>query len=268
MMFRTHATLLVTAAAAALTLGAFGVACSTAQPIIVQPPKSCTLQIVGMTIMASPKINPEDNGSPRPVQLRIYQLKTDTRLLNASFQQIWKEDKETLKDDLVKVDEMSVYPDTRTEVKFERDPSALFVVGVALFRNPKGKNWWTEFELPPPPGKGDCMNPDPKCSGPDCAKEAGAPPLAPHFSLWIDGTRIDDGTDHLDEYPDATRIRQLYLQFPSQGGQGGQGGQGSGGSSPPSVPTDVPQAPSAPSTPDVPSTPSVPSTPTVPGGTQ
>ena len=163
----------------------------------------------------------------------------------------------------MKVDEFPVYPDTRTEVKFERDPSALFVVGVALFRNPKGRNWWTEFELPPPPGKGDCMFPDKKCTGPDCATEAGPPPLAPHFSLWIDDTRVDDGADHLDEYPDASRIRQLYLRFPSQGGT----------PSTPQTPS-APQAPGAPSAPSTPSTPSVPpaptapSTPSLPGGPQ
>jgi type VI secretion system protein VasD len=248
------AKLLVSAATAGVALGAFGLACtSSTAPIIVQPPKSCTLQVVGMTVMASPKINPEDDGSPRPVQLRLYQLKTDTRLLNASFQQIWKDDKATLQDDIVKVEEMTVYPDTRTEVKFERDPAALFVVGVALFRNPKGRNWWTEFELPPPPGKGDCMFPDPKCAGPDCPKEAGPPPLAPHFSIWIDETRIDDGADHLDEYPDASRIKQLYLRFP----------QPSGTPSMPSTPS-TPSMPSTPSTPDVPSTPSTPSVPSVP----
>jgi len=253
-MFPARATLWVTAAiAAGVAIGGLGLACSSSTPVIVNPPKSCTLQIVGMTIIASPKINPEEDGSPRPVQLRLYQLKTDNRLLNASFEQVWKDDKGTLADDLVKVDEFPVYPDTRTEVKFERDPAALFVVGVALFRNPKGHTWWTEFELPPAPGKGDCMFPDPKCSGPDCQKEAGAPPLQPHFSIWIDESRIDDGADHLDEYPDATRIRQLYLRFPSTGGAPGL----------PSTPS-TPTTPSLPSTPSTPALPSTPSTPTMP----
>jgi type VI secretion system protein VasD len=255
MMLPARATLLVTAAmAAALSLGGLGVACSSGTPVIVQPPKTCTLQIVGMTIIASPKINPEEDGSPRPVQLRLYQLKTDNRLLNASFDQIWKDDKATLQDDLVKVDEFPVYPDTRTEVKFERDQAALFVVGVALFRNPKGHTWWTEFELPPAPGKGDCMSGDAKCNGPDCPKEAGGPPLAPHFSIWLDESRIDDGADHLDEYPDATRIRQLYLRFPNTGGV-----PSPGGTTPPSMPT-------PPSTPAAPAAPTPPSTPSLPGG--
>lgn len=259
MMFRAGvSSVLAVAGAAGLVLGAgLGVACSSSTPVVVQPPKSCTLQVVGMTIIASPKINPEEDGSPRPVQLRLYQLKTDTRLLNASFDQIWKDDKGTLQDDLVKVDEFPVYPDTRTEVKFERDQNALFVVGVALFRSPKGRNWWTEFELPPPPGKGDCMFPSPKCSGPDCQKEAGPPPLAPHFALWIDGSRIDDGADHLDEYPDATRIRQLYLRFTPPSGQP------SPGVGTPATPT-PPSAPAAPSPPAAPAPPAPPSPPGVP----
>jgi hypothetical protein len=97
------------------------------------------------------------------------------------------------------------------------------------------------------------MFPDPKCSGPDCQKEAGAPPLQPHFSIWIDESRIDDGADHLDEYPDATRIRQLYLRFPSTGGAPGL----------PSTPS-TPTTPSLPSTPSTPALPSTPSTPTMP----
>jgi type VI secretion system protein VasD len=195
-----------------------GVACSSSQTP-AREPQACTQQIVGMTVIASPKINPSETGAARPVQVRLYQLKTDTRILNASFEQIWKEDKATLQDDLVKVEEFPVYPFTRAEVKFERDSSALFLVAVALFRNPRGRTWWTEFELPSPPGKGNCMMPSPKCAGPDCQLEAGPPPLAPHFALWIDETRIDDGADHLDEYPDATPIRELFLRFSPPAGQ-------------------------------------------------
>ncbi|HEY1696495.1 MAG TPA: type VI secretion system lipoprotein TssJ [Polyangiaceae bacterium] len=213
--------LVVAAIAATVLAGGAVVACSSS-PVIVQPPKTCTLQVIGMTIIASPRINLEEDGTPRPVQLRLYQLKTDSRLLGATFEDIWHKDKDTLKDDLVKVDEFPVYPDTRSEVKFERDQAALFVVGVALFRNPQGRSWYTEFELPPAPGKGDCMNPDPKCSGPDCNKDGGGPPLKPHFSLWLDESRIDDGADHLDEFPEATRIRQLYLRSAPAQGAGGE----------------------------------------------
>lgn len=187
-------------------------ACSSSPTILpVKEAQGCTLQIVGVTVIASKQINPAPDGAPRPVQVRLYQLKTDTRMLNASFDRIWKDDKGTLQDDLVKVDEFPVYPDSRTEVKFERDPAALYVVGVALFREPKGRNWWTEFELPPAPGKGTCGVVEPKCNGPNCPQEGGAPVLAPRYAIWIDGTRVDDGSDHLDEYPDPNRVTTLTL---------------------------------------------------------
>lgn len=204
---------------------AVAMACSSSPTILpVKEPQGCTLQIVGVSVIASKQINPAPDGAPRPVQVRLYQLKTDTRMLNASFDRIWKDDKATLQDDLVKVDEFPVYPDTRTEVKFERDPAALFVVGVALFREPKGRNWWTEFELPPAPGKGNCGAVEPKCTGPNCQGDAGGPQLAPHYAIWIDGTRVDDGSDHLDEYPDATRVSTLTLH-PSAPAPAGDAGK-------------------------------------------
>ncbi|HEX8789698.1 MAG TPA: type VI secretion system lipoprotein TssJ [Polyangiaceae bacterium] len=220
------ARLSVFALAAVVAGASVAFACSSSPTILpVKEAQGCTLQIVGVTVMASKQINPSADGAPRPVQFRIYQLKTDTRMLNAPFDRIWKDDKATLQDDLVKVDEFPVYPDTRTEVKFERDPAALFVVGVALFREPKGRNWWTEFELPPAPGKGNCGMVEPKCSGPNCPQEGGAPVLAPHYAIWIDGTRVDDGSDHLDDYPDATRVSTLTLHAapaPAAAGDGGK----------------------------------------------
>ena len=151
------------------------------------------------------------------MQLRLYQLKTDTRLLNAPFEEIWKEDKATLQDDLVKVDEFPVYPDTRTEVKFERDPAALLRRGCRALPQPQGAQLVDGVRAAPAPGKGDCMFPARSAPGPTARRKPAAPPLQPHFSIWLDESRIDDGADHLDEYPDASRIRQLYLQFPSSG---------------------------------------------------
>ena len=133
-----------------------------------------------------------------------------------------------------------------------RDPSALFVVGAALFREPKGAPWWTEFELPPPPGKGNCMFPDIKaasgggCTGPDCQKDGGSdeggtpPPRAPHFAIWLDHTRIDDGSDHLDEFPSAGRVREVFLHFSAPSG------------APPAAPPAAPAQPAAPAAPGVP----------------
>lgn len=169
--------------------------------------KKCELQVVSLTVVASPSINPTIDGETRPVQLRIYQLKDDVRLQSATFDQVWKEDAATLGQDIVKRDDVFVYPNTRTDVKFDRDPSASFVVGAALFRNPKGKSWYVSFELPPAPGKGDCLAPG--CEDGKCGNDAN-----PRFSMWVDATRVDDGADHLSDVTDGRRIRVVQLSKP------------------------------------------------------
>jgi type VI secretion system protein VasD len=186
--------------------GAGSVTAFGCSPTIVVPkePDRCKLQLVDMAIMASARLNPTDNGEARPVQLRIYQLTTDVRLNNSDFEKIWKADKATLGDDLVKVEEMSIFPDSRTDIRFERDEKALYVAAVALFRTPRGRSWYTVMELPPAPGKGDCQVLE--CDGGGCKEQQNR--LNPHYYVWLDGTRVDDGEDRLDEFPVPGRRRK------------------------------------------------------------
>jgi type VI secretion system protein VasD len=244
-------------ALAALVSGVVGLAATTGtgatlgcSTTVVAPkePEPCKLQIVNMAIMASPRINVTDLGDARPVQLRIYQLTTDVRLNNASFQQVWKDDKGILKDDLIKSEEMSIYPDTRTDIRFERDEKALVIAAVALFREPKGRSWYMTMELPPPPSKGSCGQ----------VGEDGGSLLNPKFSLWIDGSRVDEGSDHLDDYPNPGRRRDLSLDFAEPGGTAApRASSGAPGLGVPTVPT-VPSQPSVPTVPGGPSTPALP----------
>jgi type VI secretion system protein VasD len=199
------------AALCSMSLGAF-MACST--PIVppAKEPEACKLQVVNMTILSSGLINPSVLGEARPVQLRIYQLATDVRFQNADFEDIWKRDKATLQDDLIKVEEMSVYPNYRIDVQFERDEKAMVVAAVALFRNPTGRTWGVTFDLPPPPGKGNCATP--QCADGKCGDGGASPPnLLPRYAVWIDGTKVDEGDDHLeDEIPNVV-TKRVRLPF-------------------------------------------------------
>lgn len=182
-------------------------ACSSNNPAPKEPEK-CKQQILSSAVIASPYINPTSEGEPRPVQMRLYQLKTDTKFLNASFEQIWQDDKTALGDSLGNVEEFAVYPNTRTEVKFERDESAQFLVAAGLFREPKGRSWHVTFELPPPPSAGSCGA---KCNGPDC--DAGVNGN-PKMYIWVDGTSVQDGADHADVYPEG-RVHPAGVSTPS-----------------------------------------------------
>ena len=246
-----------TGAGASATLG-----CST---VVAAPkePEPCKLQVVNMAILASPRINTTDQGDARPVQLRIYQLTTDVRLNNASFTQVWKDDKGILKDDLIKSEELSIYPDTRTDIRFERDEKALVIAAVALFREPKGRSWFMTMELPPPPTKGSCGQKD----------QDGGSLLNPKYSVWIDQSRVDEGSDHLDDYPNPGRRRDLSLTF-DRSDDPGAGLQLRTGASPADGQPSLPTMPTAPTTPNgaptsvptgAPTTPGLPSTAGVPG---
>ena len=159
------------------------------------PPEPCDRQVITAAIISTAHINPADNGEARPVQLRLYQLKNDVGFRNASFDQIWKEDAVKLGEDLLGNQEVSVYPDARKELEFERNPEAQFIVAAGLFRTPKGKQWFTSFELPPVPGQEACGA---KCADGKCAEEAD---LNPKVYIRVDGTRVDDGSDYAEDFP-------------------------------------------------------------------
>lgn len=195
-------------------------ACSpTVLPI--KEPDDCKYQEVTLSIISSGDTNRATNGEPRPVQLRVYQLGSDTSLQNASFDDIWKKEEETLGEDLVKGEELPIYPNTRTELKFERDDSAQYVAAVALFKNPKGRSWYTVFDLPPAPSEGACGQK--QCEGEDC-EDAGPPPN-PHFYVWIDESRVEDGVEHAEDVPEG-RVQAVKSQAKAPAKEGGEPGGG------------------------------------------
>jgi type VI secretion system VasD/TssJ family lipoprotein len=196
----------VIAALGLVTAGSFVFpsACSS-NTVAIREPERCTLQIVKMTVISSSDMNRAESGAPRPVQLRLYQLSTDIPLLNASFDEVWKKDADTFKEDLVKVEELPIYPNSRTELEFERDDKAQVIAPVALFRQPRGRSWYTTFDLPPAPSEGQCGA---ECKGAECD---GGPPQNPHYYVWIDESRVDDGADHADDYPEGRTMHAKAL---------------------------------------------------------
>lgn len=180
-----------------------GAGCGAAEPAPAAAPRPCDVQVVSLRIYAAANINPNENNKPRPVVVRLYQLKSDVRLENATYDEILLKDKETLQDDLMKVDEVSVFPNDLVEVKFERLKEAGFLAGVALFHGPKGASWKTLYGFPLPPGKAQCGARQ---------SDGGRPEADPKTAFFVESTRIDNGTQ-LDEtmFPDASAIRQLSL---------------------------------------------------------
>lgn len=161
-------------------------------------PEKCPDQTVTVSILASPSVNPTPNGQPRAIVVRVYQLKNDARLFNATFDQVWKADKDTLGDDVVKTDEMLVYPATRADLTFTRPEAVQHIAVVALFQNPQGRSWFTSMDLPPVPEAGKCGPKACDSEDEDCSARSVA---APRLPFWLDASKVDDGVEHLDDFP-------------------------------------------------------------------
>lgn len=191
-------------AALCLAVSAFGsLGATCAPPAPVEPPKPCDVQIVTLNIYAADNINPNENGNPRPVVVRLYQLKNEVRMENATYDQILLKDKETLEDDIMKMDEVSIFPNDLVEVKFERIKEASTLAGVALFHGPKGSSWKTFYAFPLPPGEVACGGRE---------KEGGKPEADPRTAFFIEGAKIDNGSQ-FDEtmFPNANPVRKVNL---------------------------------------------------------
>jgi type VI secretion system protein VasD len=167
----------------------------------VVPPKApekCPPQTLSLSFLASSRLNPTPDGQSRPLVVRVYELKEDARLLNASFEQVWQDDKATLADDVVKVQEVQVYPAQRVDLKVDRTEPVNHIAAVALFREPKSRGWLSMIDLPPVPEAGKCGAAACTDDDEDCLNMS---VQNPRFAFWIDDSKIEDGVDHLDQFP-------------------------------------------------------------------
>ncbi|MGE0787603.1 MAG: type VI secretion system lipoprotein TssJ [Sandaracinaceae bacterium] len=122
-----------------------------------------------LTIEATDRMNPDEDGRPLPTIVRVYQLANINVMETASFDEIWRTDEDTLGDAFLGKDELTVYPDTRINREFERNPDANYIVGMAVVRRPTGQSWRTILQLPPPAQEAQCaaLQDDPDAPPPE-----------------------------------------------------------------------------------------------------
>lgn len=113
-------------------------ACSGAQR--VQPPTP-PLTEVSYVVDGDRRQNPDERGRALPTIVRIYQLKSVARLELSTFETLWRTPAQALGDQLLAVEEMTVYPDTRVTRTVARVPEARYVAAVAIVRQPAGAVW-------------------------------------------------------------------------------------------------------------------------------
>ena len=174
-------------------------------PPPVEGPEPCDAQIVTLNIYAGDDINPNENENPRPVVVRLYQLTTDMTMVNARYDDVLLKDEELLGDQLVARNEVTVFPNDRVEVKFERDPKAFFLAATAMFHGPQGNSWKTFYQFPPMPDTPAA------CNGEE-EEDAEVPQAYPKTSFFVVERKIDNGGQFdATMFPNSQPIKKLNL---------------------------------------------------------
>jgi type VI secretion system VasD/TssJ family lipoprotein len=145
-------------------------------PAAAGPCKEPELKV---TVRGSDRLNPDEAGRSLAVVVRIYQLKSLKTLDDADFDGVWQHDRDTLGEDLMSVDEITIDPSDKKVVPVKRNPEARYLVAVGLFRKPDGIAWRATRTL------------HPVCSGETAMK---APPPVLPVTFVAEDYRIEGGS--------------------------------------------------------------------------
>jgi len=135
-----------------------------------------------LTVTASQRLNPGEKGEALATVVRIYQLKGIGKMMGVSFDDLLDHDKDTLADDFVAMQELTINPGDRLEPPIVRNADARYVLAVALFRQPTGTTWKVTKRLNPPDP--DFCNTPPPAKGTQAANDS-------TVRLFLDENRIE-----------------------------------------------------------------------------
>ena len=113
------------------------------------PPPAPDPTIVNLQIRSAADINPNPDGRPSPVILRIYQLKTLTAFEDADFFSLFERDLEVLGQDLLRKDEVSLKPGDTQAITLEPKDEVRFIGVMASFRDIDQAQWKTIASISP-----------------------------------------------------------------------------------------------------------------------
>ncbi|MEB0079622.1 type VI secretion system lipoprotein TssJ [Pseudomonas sp. CCI3.2] len=116
--------------------------CSTLSPY-------STLTKLDLTLTASDQLNPDLNGRPSPIVVRLIELKNPVAFENADFFSLYERPKETLTPDLVTSEELELRPGESLDLKLSVDSGSRYVGVLAAYRDLPETKWRYVVQLTP-----------------------------------------------------------------------------------------------------------------------
>ena len=116
--------------AALLVLGG----CSTLSPY-------SQMTKLDLTLSGSDQLNPDLNGRPSPIVLRLIELKHPVAFQSADFFSLYQRPKEALAPDLVTLEELELRPGEQRELKLSVQDGSRYVGVLAAYRDLPETSW-------------------------------------------------------------------------------------------------------------------------------
>jgi type VI secretion system protein VasD len=96
---------------------------------------------INSQILASFEINPDTNGRPSPLVVRVYELKSISAFNDADFFKLYDEEVATLGGDLLSREEFELTPGEGREIAHKANEQSRYFAVVAAFRNIDQASW-------------------------------------------------------------------------------------------------------------------------------
>lgn len=97
---------------------------------------------------ASSDLNPDPQGRPSPLVLRLYELKSTTAFENTDFFSLYEDDASVLGEDMVAKDEFQFEPGETRELARELQPGTRYIGLLAAYRKLGSARWRAIVETP------------------------------------------------------------------------------------------------------------------------
>jgi type VI secretion system protein VasD len=99
---------------------------------------------------ADKNINPDDNNSPSPLYIRMYELKSDKKFKRAGFIDLYERDKQVLGDDMIAKQRLKrIIPGERRNKDYVLDPQTHYVGLFAEFQKYKSATFKVVIPVDP-----------------------------------------------------------------------------------------------------------------------
>lgn len=109
---------------------------------------SCSISSINLDLTAKRHLNRDAYYDALPVVVRVYTLKNPESFSDATFRELWHDDKKILGDNLISRQEFTVVPGTTLHISLSKLSSAHYLGAVALFRHPLHNQWRVITPMP------------------------------------------------------------------------------------------------------------------------